>query len=68
MSAASWTVWSWSAENSMWMEVTRGTKDEMTGTFGRKRQAAAKHLPSARFALCGPGETPHHVPDEDGAP
>lgn len=67
MSAGGWTVWSFDARSSQWMEVARGTKREMAAAYTRKKDAAAKHLPSARFALCAPGEAPHHVPSsEDG--
>jgi hypothetical protein len=61
-----WTVWSWHAQSGQWMEVARGTEAQMTGVLGRKRQAAAKHLPSARFTLCAPGHVPHHVPGNKG--
>jgi len=59
-----WHVWSWDDRHSMWMEVSEGTKAEMTNALARKQQAAAKHLPDARFTITRPGEVPTEAPDE----
>jgi hypothetical protein len=66
VSAGDWTVWSWDARNRMWMEIARGPEGLAADIFSRQQRAAAKHLPSARFALCEPGEEPHEPP-QDGA-
>jgi hypothetical protein len=62
--AATHSIWSWEARDSIWKAVAEGTKDGMTGILGRRRQAAAKHLPSARFTMTRTNEPPT-VPPED---
>lgn len=64
MSSAEWGVWSWDARNRSWLEVDTGTKREMKQSLDRKRAAAARHLPEARFTLCRPGQVPDWDPTE----
>lgn len=61
--AATHSIWSWDTRDGIWMAVTEGTQSAMTGTLGRKRQAAAKHLPSARFTMTRTNEPPEGAPD-----
>jgi hypothetical protein len=46
------------------MAVAEGTKAEAGNILARKRQAAAKHLPDARFTMTAPGQVPTERPDE----
>ena len=40
------------------MASQASARDRMSGIYGRRQQAAEKHLPGVRFALCGPFESP----------
>lgn len=60
-----WQVWSWNERHSMWICVFEGTKSEAAGILVRKRQAAAKLMPSARFTMTAPGSVPTERPDDE---
>jgi hypothetical protein len=63
VTAATHSIWSWDARDGIWMAVAEGTQAGMTGTLGRRRQAAAKHLPSARFTMTRTNEPPTEPPE-----
>ena len=64
MTAPTHSVWDWDARDGIWVAVAEGTKDGMTGVLGRRRQAAAKHLPSARFTMTRTNEPPAGPPED----
>lgn len=64
MNATQWAVWSWDAKNRMWLAVAEGTKREMTAALERKRSAAARLMPSARFTMTAMGRPPVDDPEE----
>lgn len=66
--AETWGLWSWAEKQKVWMEVGRGTEKDMTAALERRRAAAAKHLPSARFAATPLSQPPDWVPDSEPAP
>lgn len=59
-----YSVWSWVVQHQTWMEVAEGTKREMDDALDRKRKAAAKYLPDARFTMTPQGEPPTEAPDD----
>jgi hypothetical protein len=64
--AATWSVWSWDEHSRCWLEVVEGIpKGDAANVLARKRQAAAKHLPSARFTMTETGKPPSEPPDQD---
>ena len=59
-----WIVWSWDERHELWMEVAQGGKRDMSATLKRKRSAAARLLPSARFAMTAAGDAPSGPPED----
>lgn len=62
MPARKWTVWSWATAQQTWMGVAEGTEAEMKDVLARKRSAAARLLPSARFTATPRNEPPTEAP------
>jgi hypothetical protein len=64
---AKWSTWSWDAQHGLWMQVAEGTEAEMSDIVDRKRKAAARVLPSARFTMTPKSNPPMFAPDESAA-
>jgi hypothetical protein len=56
-------VWSWDARNLVWMEVASGSREAMIDALARKRSAAARLLPDARFTMTPRTSPPGEAPD-----
>lgn len=62
MASRRWMVWSWAEAQQTWMGVAEGTEAEMKDVLARKRGAAARLLPSARFTATPKTEPPTGPP------
>jgi hypothetical protein len=62
-----WSVWSWDDQHKTWLEVAEGAKKDMTAALDRKRSAAARLMPSARFTLTPQDQPPQAPPDDQEA-
>jgi hypothetical protein len=58
-----WAVWSWDERNRTWMAVAEGSEKNMTEVLARKQSAAARLLPSARFAMTPKSQPPQEAPE-----
>ena len=61
-------IWSWDKPHSTWLEVAQGTRREMTDALDRKRRAAARLLPDARFTMTSMSEVPTEPPADEEVP
>jgi hypothetical protein len=58
-------IWSWSPTHRMWMEVDQGSERDMKDRLERRRDAAARLMPSARFVMTSMKTSPTGPPDDD---
>ena len=57
-----WAVWSWDERNLVWMAVAEGSEKDMTAALARKKSAAVRLLPSARFLMTPKNQPPGEAP------
>lgn len=62
MASRKWAVWSWDDRNSTWVAVAEGTEKAMYEVLDRKRSAAARLMPSARFTMTPKSSPPLYGP------
>jgi hypothetical protein len=62
-----WSVWSWDDQHKTWLEVAEGSRRDMTKALERKRSAATRLMPSARFTMTRQDQPPQDSPDDQEA-
>lgn len=62
--AVTHACWSWAARGNTWMEVDRGSHYNMKVALARRRAAASRLLPDARFIITPLNEPPTEPPDD----
>jgi hypothetical protein len=58
-----WVVWDWDARSKLWLAVDSGSEKDMTAALERKRSAAARLMPSARFTMTPAMQPPQEAPE-----